>query len=317
MTSPPDSTAALVDVSAVARAFGDVEAVRGVSFRVRAGEVFGLLGPNGAGKSTTIGMICGLLRPDRGRVRIGGFDVVEAPESAKRLLGVVPQETVVIEELSALENCLFYGSLYGVDRRRLRERAARLLEWIGLADKGRARAGTFSGGQLRRLALVLGIVHEPRVLVLDEPTVGLDPQTRLLLLERIREIADGGTAVLLSTHYLDEAERLCDRIAIVDHGEIRREGTLADLRAEAGNETLLTLRGAFDARAARDHAAALGGALLHADDGELTVSLEAGGGAATAALERAAGIEGVTEVSVRPPSLENLFIRITGRQLRD
>ncbi len=306
-----------VDVAGVSKAYGDVQAVRGVSFHVNAGEVYGLLGPNGAGKSTTIGMLCGLLRPDRGRIRIGGHDVVESPEAAKRLLGVVPQDTVVIDELSALENCLFYGSLYGVDRGRLRRRAGELLEWIGLAEKGRARAGTFSGGQLRRLALVLGIVHEPAVLVLDEPTVGLDPQTRLLLLDRIREIADGGTAVLLSTHYLDEAERLCDRIAIVDHGEIRREGTLAELRAEAGDETLVTLRGAFDADAARAYAERLGGELVTAADGEVTVSLRAGGDGAAAALERAGHLEHVSEVSVRPPSLESLFIRITGRELRD
>jgi len=304
-------------VSTLTKSFGDVEAVRGISFYVEPGEIYVLLGPNGAGKSTTINILSGLLRADRGTVHIAGHDVADAPEEARRHLGVVPQQSIVIEELSALENCLFFGSLYGIGRTALREHAISLLDWIGLAEKRRARVSTFSGGQLRRLALVLGLVHEPRVLVLDEPTVGLDPQTRLLILERVREVADNGTAVLLSTHYLEEAERLCDRVGIIDHGEIKREGTLVELRATVEDVQLLTLRGSFSGKAAGDFAAAIDGVVEAAGDGELTVSLPAGSTAAGNVMERARSLDGVSEISVRPPSLESLFIRLTGRELRD
>jgi len=309
---------ALIEVNNLSKSYDKVEAVKDVSFTVRSGEIYGLLGPNGAGKSTTINIISGLLVPSAGDVKIGGVDIAIEPEAAKRQLGVVPQQSIVIEELSALENCMFFGSLYGMQTKPLRERALGLLDWIDLGDKQTSPAGTFSGGQLRRLTLVLGLLHEPRALVLDEPTVGLDPQTRLLMLERVAEVARGGTAVLLSTHYLDEAERLCRRIGIIDHGSIITEGTLSELRAAVEDVQLFSLRGGFDRAPLVEFVESLeGGRIVLDEDEELTVSLPSDSKHASSLLERAATIEYVKEVAIRPPSLESLFINLTGRDLRE
>jgi ABC-2 type transport system ATP-binding protein len=249
---------------------------------------------------------------------VGGFDIRTEPTQAKRILGVVPQQSVVIEELSAQANCMFFGSLYGVDTRTLRERTRALLDWIELSDHARKPASALSGGMLRRLTLVLGILHEPKALILDEPTTGLDPQTRLLLLERIREIATRGTAVLLTTHHLEEAERLCDRVAIIDEGRIVKEGTLESLRAEVQDAQLFSLRGEFSRERLRGAVATLPGAevLLDAPD-EVVVAVPTGSGLSGRLLEIAASLDHVREVTIKPPSLESLFIRLTGRDLRE
>jgi len=308
----------MIEVANLSKRYGKVEAVAGVSFHVGAGEVYGLLGPNGAGKSTAIGVISGLLRPSAGQVEVGGHDIVGSPEAAKRILGVVPQQSVVIEELSALQNCSFFGSLYGLGGAALRARSRELIDWIGLGEKAGQPAGEFSGGQMRRLTLVLALLHEPRALVLDEPTVGLDPQTRLRIHEAIREVARAGAAVLMSTHYLDEAEQLCDRIGIIDHGRIIREGTLAELRASVQDVQLLSLRGGFDRASLSALVGTIDGArVLHEDEHGVTVSLPSRTSELASILERAASLERVAEVSVKPPSLESLFISLTGRALRE
>jgi linearmycin/streptolysin S transport system ATP-binding protein len=308
----------MIEVTNLTKNYGKVEAVRGVSFSVRPGEVYGLLGPNGAGKSTTINILCGLVAASSGSASVGGFDIRTEPTQAKRILGVVPQQSVVIDELSAMANCMFFGSLYGVETRALRERARALLDWIELSDHARKPASALSGGMLRRLTLVLGILHEPKALILDEPTTGLDPQTRLLLLERIREIARGGTAVVLTTHHLEEAERLCDRVAIIDEGRIVKEGTLESLRAEVQDAQLFSLRGEFSRERLRGAVTSLPGAeiLLDSPD-EVVVAVPTGSGLSGRLLEIAASLEEVREVTIKPPSLESLFIRLTGRELRE
>ena len=308
----------MIEVTNLTKSYGKVEAVRGVSFGVRPGEIYGLLGPNGAGKSTTINMACGLVTPSSGSASIGGFDITREPIAAKRILGVVPQQSVVIEELSSLANCLFFGSLYGVDRKTLRDRARTLLNWMELSDHIDKPAGTLSGGMLRRLTLVLGILHQPRALILDEPTTGLDPQTRLLLLDKIREIAGNGTAVLLTTHHLEEAERLCNRIGIIDHGHIIKEGTLDDLRREVQDVQLFSLRGGFSRDRLSASLAPIGAAeiLLDTPD-EVVVAAPSGAGLSGRLLEIAASLGDVREVTIKPPSLESLFIRLTGRELRE
>jgi ABC-2 type transport system ATP-binding protein len=308
----------MIEVSSLIKSYGKVEAVRGVSFRVAPGEVYGLLGPNGAGKSTIIGILSGLVVPSSGEARIGGHDVARDALAAKRILGVVPQQSIVIEELSALANCMFFGSLYGVLPRVLKERSRELLDWMELSDHAGKAAGTFSGGMLRRLTLVLGILHEPKALILDEPTTGLDPQTRLLLLERIREIARKGTAVLMSTHHLEEAERLCKRVGIIDEGRIIKEGTLESLRAEVSDVQLFSLRGTFDRSRLRSVVATLAGAEILLDEAdEAVVSVPSGSAHASRLIELAASLEQVNEVAIKPPSLESLFIRLTGRELRE
>jgi ABC-2 type transport system ATP-binding protein len=308
----------MIEVTNITKTYGKVEAVRGVSFAVHPGEIYGLLGPNGAGKSTTIHIVCGLVAASSGHACVGGFDIVRSPLEAKRILGVVPQQSVVVEELSALSNCLFFGSLYGVNRSTLRERARTLLDWMELSDHIDKPAGALSGGMLRRLTLVLGILHQPRALILDEPTTGLDPQTRLLLLDKIREIAAGGTAVLLTTHHLEEAERLCHRVGIIDGGRIIKEGTLAELRREVQDVQLFSLRGGFSRDALRDSLARVSGAEIILDSPEEVVVAAPSGSAQSARLlEAAASLTDLKEVTIKPPSLESLFIRLTGRELRE
>jgi ABC-2 type transport system ATP-binding protein len=308
----------MIEVNKLTKNYGNVEALKGISFSVDAGEIYGLLGPNGAGKSTTIDILSGLLQPSTGSASVGGFDVVDRPLEAKRILGVVPQQSVVVEELSALQNCVFFGSLYGVPAAKLKERAHELLSWVGLSERKKEPVSQYSGGMMRRLTLVLALLHEPRALILDEPTVGLDPQTRRQLLEHIQAVADAGTAVLLSTHYLEEAERLCDRVGIIDEGTIIKEGTLADLRAEIEDVQIVQLRGPFDRaplEAFLERLEDVG--VLQSDAEEMVITLPSRSGEATRLLDLAASLEDVREVSVRPPSLESLFLRLTGRDIRD
>jgi ABC-2 type transport system ATP-binding protein len=308
----------MIEIKNLTKEYGNVTAVQDVSFSVSQGEIYGLLGPNGAGKSTTINIISGLLAPTSGTISVGGFDVQSSPLKAKRILGVVPQQSVVIDELSAMHNCTFFGALYGLDRAHLRGRSAELLEWIGLGDRANEPVKGFSGGMLRRLTLVLGILHEPRALVLDEPTVGLDPQTRLLIQDAIREIASRGTAVLLSTHYLDEAERLCDRIGIIDDGRIIREGTLAQLRRAVEDVQLFSLRGQFDRTPITELVDSLeGGRVIFDGEDELVVSLPSDSPDSQKMLKVSASLAHVREVAIKPPSLESLFIQLTGREIRE
>jgi len=308
----------MIEVNKLTKNYDKVEALKGISFSVKPGEIYGLLGPNGAGKSTAINILSGLLQPSTGSASLGGFNIVDNPTAAKKILGVVPQQSVVIEELSALQNCTFFGSLYGVPARELKERANELLNWVGLADRKKEPVSQFSGGMMRRLTLVLSILHEPKALILDEPTVGLDPQTRLQILEHIKVIAQRGTAVTLSTHYLDEAEQLCDRIGIIDEGVIIIEGTLTELRAEVEDVQIIHLRGTFDHTPLRQFVDDVDGAeVMASGQEEMVVSLPSTSDHATKLLEVAASLENVREVSVRPPSLESLFIRLTGKEIRD
>jgi ABC-2 type transport system ATP-binding protein len=308
----------MIAVTNLTKSYGKVEALRGISITVKSGEIYGLLGPNGAGKSTVINIISGLVQPSTGSASVGGFDIVSNPADAKRILGVVPQQSVVIDELTAMQNCVFFGSLYGQPKEELKSRAHELLSWVGLSDRLREPVSQFSGGMMRRLTLVLGIIHRPKALVLDEPTVGLDPQTRLQILEHIQKIAADGTAVLLSTHYLDEAERLCDRVGIIDEGRIIKEGALRELRAEIEDTQIVNLRGVFDQAPLEAFVASVrGGEILHRTDEEVVVSLPSTSDHTMRLLEVAASFKHVTEISVKPPSLESLFIRLTGKQIRD
>ncbi len=308
----------MIEVTKLTKNYGKVEALRGVSISVAPGQIYGLLGPNGAGKSTTINILSGLLQPSTGSVSIGGFDVTQHPLEAKRILGVVPQQSVMIEELSAIQNCMFFGSLYGVPADRLKTRAQELLDWVGLSGRKKDPVNQYSGGMMRRLTLVLALLHEPKALILDEPTVGLDPQTRLQILDHIEEITRRGTAVLFSTHYLDEAERLCDRIGIIDEGAIIIEGTLHELRAGIEDVQIIRLRGTFDRAPLAAFVEQIdGGSVMPGDTEEMVVTMPSDSVHATRLLEMAASLENVREVSVRPPSLESLFIRLTGKELRE
>jgi ABC-2 type transport system ATP-binding protein len=308
---------AMLEVDTLRKVFGELVAVDGVSFACAAGRILGLLGPNGAGKSTTIGCISGLLRPAGGTVRIAGHDVVGAPVAAKRLLGVVPQELALYEDLDARTNLRFFGSIYGLSGRALHERADAVLARIGLADRGAEPVKNFSGGMKRRLNFGCGLVHGPKLLLLDEPTAGVDPQSRARLLELVRELAREGAAVVYTTHYMEEAEALCDHIAIVDHGKLLASGTLAELRQRLGGRELVRLSGRFDPAAVRAALATAEVEIVQCD-GDV-VALSARGASARLAdlllRVQQSGAE-LRDTVVKQPNLESLFLELTGRELR-
>jgi ABC-2 type transport system ATP-binding protein len=211
------------------KSYGSKAAVAGVSLDVRAGEILGLLGPNGAGKSTTVAMLCGLTPPDRGAVTLEGSPVGDEASPAKRRIGLVPQDIALYEDLPALDNLELFGALYGVEGPVLRERARAALELVGLADRAKDKPQAFSGGMKRRLNIACALVHDPDVLLLDEPTVGVDPQSRNAIFENLVSLRARGKALLYTTHYMEEAERLCDRVVIVDHGKVAAAGARGEL----------------------------------------------------------------------------------------
>ncbi len=309
----------MIEVDGLRKVFGDLTAVDGVSFTARPGAIFGLLGPNGAGKTTTIGCICGLLKPTAGHVRVLGHDVVAEETQARRGLGVVPQEIAVYEEVSATENLRYWGGAYGLAGAGLKTRIAEVLERTGLQDRAREPVKRFSGGMKRRLNFACGIVHRPEVLLLDEPTVGVDPQSRVRLLELVREEAARGTCVLYTTHYMQEAEELCDRLAVVDRGKLIAQGSLAELRAMTGERDILRLSGQFAPERAAEVLARLGDAeVVQSDAGALLLSLR---GASQRLPEVFAALQAVgadiRETTITQPSLESLFIKLTGKELRE
>jgi ABC-2 type transport system ATP-binding protein len=310
----------VIEVEELHKSYRELIAVDGVSFNASAGEIFGLLGPNGAGKTTTIGCISGLLAPTSGGIRVMGHDVVRDGMAAKAVLGVVPQEIALYEDLSAIENLSYWGGAQGMRNPLLRDRIREVLELTGLQDRAREPVKRFSGGMKRRLNFACGIVHSPKVLLLDEPTVGIDPQSRVRLLDLIRGEAKEGACVLYTTHYMEEAETLCDRLAIMDHGKVIAAGSLSELRAMLAERDLLRLNGVF--RPLEATAAALEhmerAEILHADDGLLLLSLADGPGrlAAVLATLAAAGAE-VRGATLTQPSLESLFIKLTGTELRE
>jgi len=307
----------VIRAEALTKKFGDKTAVDDISFAVEAGEIFGLLGPNGAGKTTTLSMLSGLLAPDAGRITFEGVDLAVDPIGCKRRLGVVPQEVALYEELSAVENVRFWGSLYGLSGKALGEAAAQALARVGLTGRARDAVKTYSGGMKRRLNLALGLVHSPRAVLLDEVTVGIDPQARASILDVVREVADAGTAVIYTTHYLEEAERLCDRIAIVDHGKMLAEGTPDELKARLGEEETVTLWGRFEAEAARTALGGLPGVrVISADPGRVALSAAGNGAAGLLAAIQGSGLA-VDRIAIEPPSLNALFLKLTGRELRD
>jgi len=306
-----------ISVEALRKQYGDTVAVDGITFAAEPGQVFGLLGPNGAGKTTTIGCISGLLQPTAGRVAVMGRDIVKDSTAAKQALGVVPQELALYDDLSAADNLAYWGAAYEMPRGELRKRTAEVLEQIGLADRARDKVRTFSGGMKRRLNFGCGIVHRPRVLLLDEPTAGVDPQSRVRLLDLVREQAKSGTAVVYTTHYMEEAQELCDRIAIVDHGKLLAIGTLAELRALVAEKDLVRLSGRFDAAAASKALASLGDVDVLCVSAEVVTIAARAASRQLPAIFAALGTADIQETTLTVPSLESLFIKLTGRELRE
>jgi ABC-2 type transport system ATP-binding protein len=306
-------------VQGLVKSYGALRAVDGVSFTVAKGELFGLLGPNGAGKTTIMSMLSGLLAPDEGRILFDSIDLSGEPQKVKAQLGVVPQEPALYENLSARENLQFWGGLYGLSGAPLTQAVDRVLDLVGLKDRAKDPVKQYSGGMKRRINLALGLVHGPRAVLMDEPTVGIDPQARLNILEAVKQVAAAGTTVIYTTHYLEEAEELCDRIAIMDHGKILAEGTLDQLKSRVGGRDIVTVRGSFDVGAVVPTLAALAGVqVTSAEPGRLVLSVEGSGRGAVDVLGRVlSGGFTIDGISIQPPSLNTLFLNLTGRELRD
>lgn len=309
----------VLDVVDLRRSFGDNLAVDAVSFRIAPGQTFGLLGPNGAGKTTTILMIAGLLTADSGE-----FTVLGAPLTPRRkgLIGLVPQDIALYPDLTATENLRFFGRLQNLGGRQLAARIAEVLEVVGLADRADDRIETYSGGMKRRANIAVGLLHEPHLLILDEPTVGVDPQSRNSILAAVAELGGAGMAVLYTTHYMEEAERLCDRIAIMDAGRIIAEGTRDELVAGIGEQSTVTVlvSGAPAERQdwQRTVARMPGVATVRPVSGGLAIIARDGAGLIAPVVSSAAdcGLS-VSAVQVAEPDLESVFLSLTGKALRD
>jgi len=304
------------------RRFGDRVAVDGISFEVRAGESVGLLGPNGAGKTTTFSMVTGLLRPDSGELLLGGAALVSDTDPIKRRLGLVPQDLALYEELDARRNLGFFAAIQGVGRSRIPEAVRSALEFVGLSDRADDRVGTFSGGMKRRLNLAAALLHDPDILLLDEPTVGVDPQSRNAIFDNIAELRRRGKTLLYTTHYMEEVERLCDRVIIIDRGRIVADDSLARLRHRAGAGAGAELRIELEEPAPETLTGILrdipgiGSVRIDGRSVQVRVGSLAAGSSQVLGRLAEAGI-GVRSFSAEPPNLEAVFLELTGRSLRD
>jgi len=304
--------------------YGDLVAVDDISFEAHQGTIFGLLGPNGAGKSTAINCISGLLQATSGSISVASFDVQRDAKKARKSLGVVPQELALYEDLPAIDNLRYWGKAYGMRGAELESRVDEVLSHIGLGDRAKDLPKTFSGGMKRRLNFGCGIVHKPPVMLLDEPTVGVDPQSRERLFEMVEAERDDGTCILYTTHYMEEAERLCDSVAIIDHGKLISQGTVVELRAQLGARDVLQLSGTFPVESAKLAVQKLIESgmpdleMIAQEETTITLTLTSGSRhlpAIFSALSDAGGQ--VSETNLRSPNLETLFLLLTGKELRE
>ena len=347
-----ETPGAIVEVRGLVKRYGDVAAVDGVSFEIAEGSIFGLLGPNGAGKTTAISMLACLISPDEGNVLVDGHSVLTDSAGVRRVLGIVPQEIALYPTLTAAENLRFWGKMYGLSGKQLAEAVEYGLKMAGLEDRAKGRVETFSGGMKRRINIAAGILHRPRVLLMDEPTVGIDPQSRNHILDTVRELNREGMTVLYTSHYMEEVEALCDRIAIVDHGKVIATGSLEELRALVGDEDRIRVKvgDAIEAAPPEGDADSGEGAPAESDlieEAQTQLGPEAAaalaavralpnisraemiGGAIDVLTPDAAPVLGsvvgaiadsgahIRAIEIVEPDLESVFLHLTGRGLRD
>jgi ABC-2 type transport system ATP-binding protein len=307
----------MLQASDLWKSYGQREVVAGITLRADSGEILGLLGPNGAGKTTTVSLLCGLLKPDRGSITLDGESIAGDASAVKRRIGIAPQELALYDDLSAMRNLELFGALYGVAGAQLAGAASRALELVGLTERAKDKPATFSGGMKRRLNIACALVHDPDVLLLDEPTVGVDPQSRNAIFDNIETLRDRGKTVVYTTHYMEEAERLCDRIVIIDHGKVIASDTLQELAKQV--PVLSALK--FEVDGTVDTA------LLAAEpgvrsaqyvDGQLVVGIDDLAHMLPLVLSWLAGRgHTVRGVASSQAGLEDVFLALTGRQLRD
>ncbi len=306
----------MIEIRNLSKHFGDVKALKNINLSVQQGEFFGLLGPNGAGKTTTVNILSTLLKPDDGSVTLNGLDLLSDPRGAKRLLGVVPQELALYEELSAADNLHFWGKLYGMQGNSLKARIRHLLEFMGLNDRGNDRLTTFSGGMKRRVNLAVALLHDPVILFLDEPTVGIDVQSRHRIYEILGKLHQQDKTIVYTTHYLEEIERLCERVAIIDQGEIKAEGTLDSLRQliQGDSEVLVMLDDISLKTAPADP---LPAGVRLTDEGLLGSGDDVNDLVQKLVTICSARGWNIRDIELKSASLETVFLQLTGKELRD
>jgi len=308
-----------IEVVNLKKSFGELQAVAGVDFAAQKGEILSLLGPNGAGKSTIISMLSGLLIPDGGEASIMGYSVTKEPEAAKASLGVVPQDIALYPDLSALENLVFWGKMYGLRGAALKSRVDEVLEIIGLTGRQKDRVGKYSGGMKRRVNIGAALLHKPDVIIMDEPTVGIDPQSRRHILDNVKALNRQGMSVLYTTHYMEEAAELSDHIAIMDLGKVIAYGTHDELVRLVGEQTRIDLSLNAESAAIFDAWRAVQGvSRIDATDGTVTVLVDDSNRVLPRLFEAASEASvRITSVDIQEPNLETVFLHLTGRALRD
>ena len=312
---------AILQVQNLVKKYGDFTAVNGISFDIKEGEIFSLLGPNGAGKTTTISMLSTLYSPTAGDATIGGHSITKNPMAVKQVIGVVPQDIALYEDLTAKENLVFWGQMYGLSGQPLATRVDEVLEQIGLTDKAKNRVKTYSGGMKRRVNIGVGLLHKPRLLFMDEPTVGIDPQSRRAILDTVKDLNRQGMTLLYTTHYMEEAQELSDRVGIIDHGELIALGTQKELTQQVGEtETLILHVGeSDDPEALATSLRGLKDVLeANATDHEVSVITPDAEDVLASVVSKAneRGIK-IRSIDIREPNLEAVFLHLTGRALRD
>jgi ABC-2 type transport system ATP-binding protein len=307
----------MISVSNLSKNYGTVQALKGVSFDIKQGEFYGLLGPNGAGKTTTISIISTILEPDNGTVTIDTLDLKQHPRECKKKIGVVPQEIALYGELSAIDNLLFWGSLYNVPSAALKERANETLKLFGLYDRRNDKIKTYSGGMKRRINIAAALLHQPKVLFMDEPTTGIDPQSRHLIFEVVEKLHREGMTIVYTTHYMEEAERFCDRIGIIDNGQIIAEGTLSELKSQSRmKETVIvSFPGLSDEQYAGLETSWPDQRRIGSDVHFYSTNVKNDLSRIIAGCTRN-GLE-IERVDIQKLNLETIFLNLTGKQLRD
>jgi ABC-2 type transport system ATP-binding protein len=311
----------ILEAKQLVKKYGDFTAVKGISFDIKEGEIFSLLGPNGAGKTTTISMLSTLYTPTSGEATIGGHSITKEAMAVRNLIGVVPQELALYDDLSARENLVFWGQMYGLSGKALKVRVDEVLEQIGLADRAKNRVKTYSGGMKRRVNIGVGLLHKPSLLFMDEPTVGIDPQSRRAILDSVKALNGQGMTVLYTTHYMEEAEELSDRVGIIDHGELIALGTQAELNRQVGeNDTLVLHIDENQNGQALAEAVRTIRSVLKADVTDHTVAVIAPEAeeimAPVILIANELGVK-IRSVDIKEPDLEAVFLHLTGRALRD
>lgn len=311
----------ILEVHDLVKNFGDLNAVNGISFDMQEGEIFSLLGPNGAGKTTTISILSTLISPTSGEATVCGHNVTREPMAVKRAIGVVPQEIALYEDLTALENLSFWGQMYGLSGKTLATRVDEVLELIGLKERAKQRIKTYSGGMKRRVNIGVGLLHKPRLLFMDEPTVGIDPQSRRAILDSIKDLNHAGMTILYTTHYMEEAQELSDRVGIIDHGDLIALGTQKELTAQVGEtDTLILHLGTNEDPAYLANALGELPGVLQANPTDHEVAIVTSSAeellAPVVSRSNELGIK-IHSIDMREPNLEAVFLNLTGRALRD